>query len=70
MKGQGKYGHLLDGIAKETGANNIILFVLDGDQGAGFCVQVEPHRAEAIPGILRISADMMEKDVQEQIQSN
>lgn len=67
MIGPGKYDDLCTHAREASDASAVILIVLGGNKGPGFCVQASPEEALALPAILRhIAAEIEREDNREE----
>lgn len=64
-QGQGNYGDVAERIREETGADGVILFVLNGKKGNGVALVGADDFMPAVPDILRGMATELEKDLKE-----
>lgn len=63
MIGQGKYDDICTEIRTRLEADGVILIVANGKEGSGMSCQLVPEVAVQTPGVLRLAADILEKDV-------
>lgn len=64
MKGAGKYDLQCSKARKSTKAKAAILIIIDGKEGSGISVQVNPNDVSKVAPILRNIADQMEKELE------
>lgn len=62
MVGPGRYDDLCTHVRETAKAEGAAVIVLHGTSGSGFSVQVPPQMAIALPSMLRMLADDIEKD--------
>ena len=60
--GPGKYDDLATHAWVASGADAVIVIVLNGDKGSGFSVQTNGTVAPCLPELLRFLADAIEAD--------
>jgi hypothetical protein len=61
--GPGKYDNLATYVREQTGAQAVVLIVVGGHKGAGFCVQCRDDTSVRLPALLRSLADGIEADL-------
>ena len=63
---KGKYDEACTVLRKTTGASCAVAIIIDGEHGNGFSVQTNnPHMIDAIPSVLRILANSIERDIRD-----
>jgi hypothetical protein len=65
MIGPGKYDNVLTAAREEARAEGALLIVFNGERGDGFSMQATPEITLALPKILRLLADDIERDKME-----
>lgn len=63
--GPGKYDTECEQVLRSTDADMVLVIVLGGVRGAGFSASIRadmPVLLRAVPGILRVTADAIERD--------
>ena len=63
-RGPGKYDDICTQVRKASGAQGVVLMIVDGTHGHGFSIQVATRDIQhEIAGMLRQAADQIEADV-------
>ena len=62
-QGPGKYDDLATYVRTESHAQAAIVIVIGGNKGDGFSVQAIGEVTRALPSLLRIMADQIDRDV-------
>jgi hypothetical protein len=62
--GGGKYDEECTEIREKTQSKGVLLIVIDGIKGGGFSAQMTPEHMAKMPGVLRIVAEQIERDMQ------
>lgn len=60
--GPGKYDDHATQVRTATGADAVVVIVVNGDKGSGFSVQTNAAMTLRLPELLRIMADDIERD--------
>lgn len=63
MIGPGKYDDVATKVRESTGAHGVILIIVGGNEGEGFCVQATLEVTLMLPVMLRTVADQIEADL-------
>lgn len=63
MIGPGKYDELCTLVRSAACARGVVLIILGGDKGHGFCVQAPLELQVKLPALLRELADGIEADI-------
>jgi hypothetical protein len=61
--GPGKYDDEVTLVRERTEAEAVILIVIEGKRGSGFCAQTNSNVAPDLPTLLRHMANLMEADM-------
>ncbi len=64
MNGPGKYDHCCTLARHAAKAKGAIVIIMEGENGSGFSVQIPPENAHQIPQVLRVVADGIEEDLE------
>lgn len=69
MLGHSKYNDQLTVAREACGATGAILIVPDGSSGPGMAVQLTADQLRSMPRVLRLAADLIEKEIQDDLRS-